>query len=47
LVVTSACPSPIEGMEGNREFFLHLRASGAPPMERGAFLRLLERTVRG
>ena len=24
-----ACPSPIEGAEGNREFFLHLRPSGA------------------
>ena len=27
-VVAGACPSPIEGMEGNREFFLHLRTSG-------------------
>jgi 23S rRNA (cytidine1920-2'-O)/16S rRNA (cytidine1409-2'-O)-methyltransferase len=46
-VVTSACPSPIEGMEGNREFFLHLRASGAPSMDAGALERLLEGTVRG
>jgi len=23
-----ACPSPITGAEGNREFFLHLRPSG-------------------
>jgi 23S rRNA (cytidine1920-2'-O)/16S rRNA (cytidine1409-2'-O)-methyltransferase len=25
-----ACPSPITGSEGNREFFLHLRSGGAP-----------------
>jgi 23S rRNA (cytidine1920-2'-O)/16S rRNA (cytidine1409-2'-O)-methyltransferase len=28
-VLVDACPSPIEGAEGNREFFLHLRPSGA------------------
>jgi 23S rRNA (cytidine1920-2'-O)/16S rRNA (cytidine1409-2'-O)-methyltransferase len=27
--VRGACPSPITGSEGNREFFLHLRAGGA------------------
>jgi 23S rRNA (cytidine1920-2'-O)/16S rRNA (cytidine1409-2'-O)-methyltransferase len=29
-VVENVCPSPILGTEGNREFFLHLRANGAP-----------------
>ena len=29
-VVVDAAPSPIEGMEGNREFFLHLRTGGPP-----------------
>jgi 23S rRNA (cytidine1920-2'-O)/16S rRNA (cytidine1409-2'-O)-methyltransferase len=29
--VLGACVSPIEGTEGNREFFLHLRV-GAPPL---------------
>jgi len=29
LVVAGACPSPIAGMEGNREFFLHLRREPA------------------
>ena len=46
-VVASACPSPIEGMEGNREFFLHLRQGGAAPMERSALQGLVERAVRG
>jgi 23S rRNA (cytidine1920-2'-O)/16S rRNA (cytidine1409-2'-O)-methyltransferase len=46
-VVASACPSPIEGMEGNREFFLHLRHGGAAPMGRSALEGLLERAVRG
>jgi len=27
-VVAGGCPSPIAGMEGNREFFLHLRTYG-------------------
>jgi 23S rRNA (cytidine1920-2'-O)/16S rRNA (cytidine1409-2'-O)-methyltransferase len=27
--VVAACPSPITGTEGNREFFLHLRRDGA------------------
>jgi 23S rRNA (cytidine1920-2'-O)/16S rRNA (cytidine1409-2'-O)-methyltransferase len=46
-VVIAACPSPIEGMEGNREFFLHLRASGAPRPETAALESLLQRAVRG
>jgi 23S rRNA (cytidine1920-2'-O)/16S rRNA (cytidine1409-2'-O)-methyltransferase len=46
-IVASACPSPIEGMEGNREFFLHLRAGGAAKMEPGALASLLEKAVRG
>jgi 23S rRNA (cytidine1920-2'-O)/16S rRNA (cytidine1409-2'-O)-methyltransferase len=29
--VVAACPSPVTGAEGNREFFLHLKA-GAPPL---------------
>jgi 23S rRNA (cytidine1920-2'-O)/16S rRNA (cytidine1409-2'-O)-methyltransferase len=28
--VRGACPSPVPGMEGNREFFLHLVAGGPP-----------------
>ena len=28
--VREACPSPIAGARGNREFFLHLRRDGAP-----------------
>jgi 23S rRNA (cytidine1920-2'-O)/16S rRNA (cytidine1409-2'-O)-methyltransferase len=34
--VRAACPSPITGAEGNREFFLHLVA-GAPPLAPPAF----------
>jgi len=26
--IVGACPSPIAGTEGNREFFLHLRPEG-------------------
>jgi 23S rRNA (cytidine1920-2'-O)/16S rRNA (cytidine1409-2'-O)-methyltransferase len=28
--VVAGCPSPVEGAEGNREFFLHLRRGGGP-----------------
>jgi len=28
--VRGACPSPITGAEGNREFFLHLVRDGEP-----------------
>jgi 23S rRNA (cytidine1920-2'-O)/16S rRNA (cytidine1409-2'-O)-methyltransferase len=45
-VVASAAPSPIEGMEGNREFFLHLRAGGPAVLGADALGGLLERTVR-
>jgi 23S rRNA (cytidine1920-2'-O)/16S rRNA (cytidine1409-2'-O)-methyltransferase len=31
--VRGACPSPITGAEGNREFFLHLQEGGAPAAE--------------
>ena len=47
LVVVGACPSPITGMEGNREFFLHLRTAGVGPMEARTLEELLARTVRG
>jgi 23S rRNA (cytidine1920-2'-O)/16S rRNA (cytidine1409-2'-O)-methyltransferase len=32
--VAGACASPITGAEGNREFFLHLVAAGAPLPDR-------------
>ena len=44
--VAGACPSPIAGMEGNREFFLHLRTDG-PPTAAAALDELTERAVRG
>jgi 23S rRNA (cytidine1920-2'-O)/16S rRNA (cytidine1409-2'-O)-methyltransferase len=47
LAIAGACPSPIAGMEGNREFFLHLRTEGTPPLEAAALEDLLTRTVRG
>ena len=47
LVVVGACPSPIAGMEGNREFFLHLRTGAAPVMAAAALEDLLVRTSRG
>jgi 23S rRNA (cytidine1920-2'-O)/16S rRNA (cytidine1409-2'-O)-methyltransferase len=47
LVVVGACPSPIAGMEGNREFFLHLRTADVGPMEARTLEELLARTVRG
>jgi hypothetical protein len=34
-------------MEGNREFFLHLRTERARPMEARTLEELLARTVRG
>jgi 23S rRNA (cytidine1920-2'-O)/16S rRNA (cytidine1409-2'-O)-methyltransferase len=34
--VRGACPSPLEGTEGNREFFLHLHRNG-PPLEGAPF----------
>jgi hypothetical protein len=34
-------------MEGNREFFLHLRTEAVPAMEAAALEELLVRTARG
>ena len=45
-VVRGACASPIHGMEGNREFFLHLRTDAAP-MSAAALAELLEGVVAG
>jgi 23S rRNA (cytidine1920-2'-O)/16S rRNA (cytidine1409-2'-O)-methyltransferase len=42
--VEAAAPSPIEGAEGNREFFLHLRL-GAPPKDAGALEVLVEQAT--
>jgi 23S rRNA (cytidine1920-2'-O)/16S rRNA (cytidine1409-2'-O)-methyltransferase len=39
--VAAAAPSPIEGAEGNREFFLHLRR-GAPPRDARSLEGLVE-----
>jgi 23S rRNA (cytidine1920-2'-O)/16S rRNA (cytidine1409-2'-O)-methyltransferase len=47
LAVSAACPSPIAGMEGNREFFLHLRTEAAAAMAAGPLEDLLVRTARG
>ncbi len=44
--VVGACPSPIEGTEGNREFFLHLVA-GRSPTEAAALEARIEKAVRG
>jgi 23S rRNA (cytidine1920-2'-O)/16S rRNA (cytidine1409-2'-O)-methyltransferase len=41
LAVMAACPSPIRGAEGNREFFLHLVAGGASPLAGDALERHL------
>jgi 23S rRNA (cytidine1920-2'-O)/16S rRNA (cytidine1409-2'-O)-methyltransferase len=45
-VLAGACASPIAGMEGNREFFLHLR-TGADPMTAAALAAVLDAAVRG
>jgi 23S rRNA (cytidine1920-2'-O)/16S rRNA (cytidine1409-2'-O)-methyltransferase len=42
--VRNACPSPLAGAEGNREFFLHLRR-GAPALESAALKTLVERAT--
>jgi 23S rRNA (cytidine1920-2'-O)/16S rRNA (cytidine1409-2'-O)-methyltransferase len=42
--VAGACPSPLTGAEGNREFFLHLRAAPGPRTDLAA---LAERAVAG
>jgi 23S rRNA (cytidine1920-2'-O)/16S rRNA (cytidine1409-2'-O)-methyltransferase len=43
--LTAACPSPITGAEGNREFFLHLVRDGAP-LAGPLFEAMLEEAVR-
>jgi 23S rRNA (cytidine1920-2'-O)/16S rRNA (cytidine1409-2'-O)-methyltransferase len=45
-VVRGACASPIAGMEGNREFFLHLRTDG-PALSAEKMDALLSSVVRG
>jgi 23S rRNA (cytidine1920-2'-O)/16S rRNA (cytidine1409-2'-O)-methyltransferase len=45
-VVIDACASPIAGMEGNREFFLHLRLEAVPMSAERLDTRLQE-AVRG
>jgi 23S rRNA (cytidine1920-2'-O)/16S rRNA (cytidine1409-2'-O)-methyltransferase len=42
--VRAACPSPITGTEGNREFFLHLRP-GAPALAGDAFDAMMRAAV--
>ena len=44
--IVGACPSPITGAEGNREFFLHLRPGGAglADEEREALMRTVARS---
>jgi 23S rRNA (cytidine1920-2'-O)/16S rRNA (cytidine1409-2'-O)-methyltransferase len=42
--VRGACPSPVAGAEGNREFFLHLRPQG-PGFSAAERTALVERTV--
>ena len=44
--IVGACPSPITGAEGNREFFLHLRPGGAGLLadEREAAMRSVARS---
>jgi 23S rRNA (cytidine1920-2'-O)/16S rRNA (cytidine1409-2'-O)-methyltransferase len=44
--VRGACPSPIAGTEGNREFFLHLR-NGDEGMSAAELAEAVERAVRG
>jgi 23S rRNA (cytidine1920-2'-O)/16S rRNA (cytidine1409-2'-O)-methyltransferase len=43
--LTGACPSPITGAEGNREFFLHLTRDGAPLPE-ARFEAMLSEAVK-
>ena len=47
LAVVAASPSPILGMEGNREFFLHLRTEAARALSPAELEELLVRTARG
>ena len=45
--VAAACPSPLLGTEGNREFFLHLVAGGAARLSVSALDAMLQGVVRG
>jgi 23S rRNA (cytidine1920-2'-O)/16S rRNA (cytidine1409-2'-O)-methyltransferase len=47
LAVIAACPSPILGMEGNREFFLHLRTDATRALATTEIEDLLARTAQG
>jgi 23S rRNA (cytidine1920-2'-O)/16S rRNA (cytidine1409-2'-O)-methyltransferase len=42
--VRGACPSPLPGAEGNREFFLHL-VPGGPALAEEALVALLRKAV--
>ncbi len=42
--VRGACPSPLPGSEGNREFFLHL-APGGPPLGKDALAAVVRKAV--
>jgi 23S rRNA (cytidine1920-2'-O)/16S rRNA (cytidine1409-2'-O)-methyltransferase len=43
--LTGACPSPITGAEGNREFFLHLARDGTP-LAGARFESMVEEAVK-
>ena len=45
--VRGACASPIAGTEGNREFFLHLRAEEGAGLSAAALEEAIARAVRG
>jgi len=45
--VRGACPSPITGAEGNREFFLHLAPSPSAGLDGEALDRAIEEAVHG
>jgi 23S rRNA (cytidine1920-2'-O)/16S rRNA (cytidine1409-2'-O)-methyltransferase len=45
--VRGACPSPITGAEGNREFFLHLAPSPSGCLDGEALDRAIEEAVHG
>jgi 23S rRNA (cytidine1920-2'-O)/16S rRNA (cytidine1409-2'-O)-methyltransferase len=45
--VVGACPSPIEGHSGNREFFLHLRRGAETPRAPAELAAVLRKAVSG